>query len=250
MKFNNESVIITGAGSGIGKATAIEFGNEGAKVVVSDINVEAGNKTVEQINKNGGTAIFIKADVASDKEVESLIDGCVKNFGSLDHIINNAGIGNGFNFFADITNEHYERLVAVNQTGLFYCMRAALKVMRTQEKGSIINLSSAAGLGAAPTMAVYAATKHAVIGFTKTAAKEYGKYNIRVNAICPTVIETPMGEDYLQDNEKIKQIMIKSVPMRRFGKAEEVAKTICWLSSKDASYLNGVALPVDGGSIA
>jgi len=138
----------------------------------------------------------------------------------------------------------------VNQTGLFYCMRAALKVMRLNEKGSIVNISSAAGLGGAPKMSVYSATKHAVLGFTRSAAREYARYNIRVNAVCPTVIETQMGDDFLGDNDKIKDSMLRSVPMRRFGQPEEVAKTICWLSSNDASYLNGVALPIDGGSNA
>ena len=250
MKFKDESVIITGAASGIGKATALEFGRQGANVVVSDINEQAGVEISSQIQKEGGAAIFIKADVSNEKEVQQLVDKCIAAYGSLDHIINNAGIGYGFDFFSEITNDHYEKTVAVNQTGVFYCMRAALKVMRHQEKGSIINLSSAAGIGAAPMMAVYAATKHAVVGFTKTAAREYGKYNIRVNAICPTVIETPMGDQYLNENDQIRNRMLYSVPMRRFGKPEEVAKTICWLSSSEASYLNGVALPVDGGSNA
>lgn len=250
MKIKNESVIITGAGSGIGKATALEFGKEGAKVVVSDVNIEEGNKTTDSINKNGGTAIFVKANVADDKEVQALIEMCIEHYGSLDHMVNNAGIGLGFNSLEDISNQHYEKIIAVNQTGLFYCMRAALKVMRLKEKGSIVNVSSAAGLGGAPKMSVYAASKHAVLGLTRSASIEYARYNIRVNAVCPTVIETPMGDDFLGNNEKIKQRMLYTVPMRRFGQPEEVAKTICWLSSSEASYLNGVALPIDGGSNA
>ena len=129
-------------------------------------------------------------------------------------------------------------------------MKAALSVMKGQKSGNIVNTASAAGIGAAPRMGAYAASKHAVVGMTKTAAHEFGKFGIRVNAICPTVIETPMGDSYLADNEEMRKIMLKSVPMRRFGQPEEVARTICWLCSEDASYLNGLALPVDGGSNA
>jgi len=129
-------------------------------------------------------------------------------------------------------------------------MRAALKVMQANKKGSIVNVASAAGIRSAPRMGAYAASKHAVVGMTKTAAVEYGKYNIRINAVCPTVIETPMGSDYIDNNKELEQIMLRSVPMRRFGAAQEVAKTICWLSSTQASYLNGITVPVDGGSNA
>ena len=122
--------------------------------------------------------------------------------------------------------------------------------MKGQKSGNIVNTASAAGIRSAPRMGAYAASKHAVVGMTKTAASEYGKYGIRINAICPTVIETPMGDSYMSVNEDLRQMMLKSVPMRRFGQAEEVARTICWLCSEDASYLNGVALPIDGGSNA
>lgn len=250
MSFNKQTVIITGGSSGIGRATAIEFAQRGANVVVSDINESGGQETRDLIKNSGGNAIFVKTNVANSSDVQNLIQQCLDHYGSLDHMINNAGIGLGLQFFDQITDDHWEKTIAVNQTGVFYCMRAALKVMKAQRNGNIINTASAAGIRSAPRMGAYAASKHAVVGMTKTAAHEYGKYGIRVNAICPTVIETPMGESYLSDNKELMDLMRHSVPMKRFGQAEEVARTICWLCSKDASYLNGVALPIDGGSNA
>ena len=250
MQFKNQSVIITGGSSGIGRATALEFAKRGANVVVSDINESGGKETTELIKASGGNAIFVKTDVADWEDVKSLVKTCIETYGQLNHMINNAGIGQGLYFFDQITNEHWAKTIAVNQTGVFYCMKAALKVMKGQKSGNIVNTASAAGIGAAPRMGAYAASKHAVVGMTKTAAHEFGKFGIRINAICPTVIETPMGDSYLSDNEDIMKVMLKSVPMRRFGKPEEVARTICWLCGEDASYLNGVALPVDGGSNA
>lgn len=250
MQFKNQTAIVTGGSSGIGRATALEFAKRGANVVVSDVNEKDGKATAQFINANGGNAIFVKTNVANSAEVQSLIEACLEKYGQLDHMINNAGIGQGLHYFDQISDEHWAKTIAVNQTGVFYCMRAALKVMKSQKKGSIVNTASAAGIGAAPRMGAYAASKHAVVGMTKTAAHEFGKYGIRVNAICPTVIETPMGDSYLSSNEDLMELMRQSVPMKRFGKAEEVARTICWLCGEDASYLNGVALPVDGGSKA
>ena len=250
MQFKNESVIITGASSGIGRATALEFAQRGAKLVLSDVNVEQGQATVQLITDRGGEAIFIKTDVTSDQEVQQLIEHCLKTYGSLDHMINNAGIARDLCYFDQITNEHWDKIIAVNQTGVFYCMRAALKVMTTQRKGSIVNTASAAGIRAAARMAAYSASKHAVVGMTRTAALEYGKYNIRINAVCPTVINTPMGKGYISGNKELEEVLLRAVPLRRFGAPEEVAKTICWLCSDDASYLNGVALPIDGGTTA
>lgn len=247
MKFNNQTAIITGAGSGIGRATAIEFAQKGANVVLSDINEEGGYETLSLVKNYEGQAIFIKTDISNNREVQDLIKQSIVEFGKIDHMINNAGIGLGFAFFDEIDDEHWNKMIAVNQTGVFYCMRAALKVMKAQKKGTILNVASAAGIAAAPRMGAYCASKYAVVGMTKTAAVEYGRFGIRVNAVCPTVIETPMGTGYLGGHPEIENQMRQMVPMKRFGKAEEVAKTICWLCSEEASYLNGVALPVDGG---
>ena len=247
MNFKDQVAIITGASAGIGKATAEEFADQGAILILADQNEEAGNRLVEKLISQGTTAHFHPVDVANLASVEALFDFCMKKYNRLDHLINNAGIANDLCFFESISDEVWHKVIAVNQTGVFYGMRAALKIMREQGNGSIINTASAAGIGAAPRMGAYAASKHAVVGMTKTAAHEYGKFNIRINAVCPSVIDTEMGTGGLADDPKVFKMMEMAVPMKRFGKASEVAKTICWLSSKEASYLNGVALPIDGG---
>lgn len=247
MNLNQKIAIVTGASSGIGEATAVELANRGATVIVSDINIQNGQSVVNTINKNGGKAIFIKANVANDREVNALIDEVLVQFGRLDIMINNAGIAGNLSFFEHISDEDWNSIIAVNQTGVFYCMRAALKIMKAQKSGCIVNTSSVAGIGAAPRMGAYAASKHAVIGMTKTAAAEYAKYNVRVNAICPTIIKTPMGMGYMDEDIQVQQMVKSAIPMKRFGEADEVARTVCWLCSDDASFITGESVRVDGG---
>ena len=247
MNLNQKIAIVTGASSGIGEATAVELANRGATVIVSDINIENGQSVVNTINKNGGKAIFIKANVANDREVNALIDEVLVQFGRLDIMINNAGIAGNLSFFEHISDEDWNSIIAVNQTGVFYCMRAALKIMKAQKSGCIVNTSSVAGIGAAPRMGAYAASKHAVIGMTKTAAAEYAKYNVRVNAICPTIIKTPMGMGYMDEDIQVQQMVKSAIPMKRFGEAYEVARTVCWLCSDDASFITGESVRIDGG---
>lgn len=247
MNLNQKIAIVTGASSGIGEATAIELSKRNAIVVVSDINTKKGQKVVDKIIENGGNAIFIKVNVANDSEVNALVSQTLEQFGRLDIMVNNAGIAGNLSFFEHISDEDWNSIIAVNQTGVFYCMRAALKVMKAQKSGCIINTSSVAGIGAAPRMGAYAASKHAVIGMTKTAATEYAKYNIRINAICPTVIKTPMGMEYMNEDEGIVQMVKAAIPMKRFGEANEVARTVCWLCSDDASFITGESIRIDGG---
>ena len=247
MNLNQKIAIVTGASSGIGEATAVELANRGATVIVSDINIQNGQSVVNTINKNGGKAIFIKANVANDREVNALIDEVLVQFGRLDIMINNAGIAGNLSFFEHISDEDWNGIIAVNQTGVFYCMRAALKIMKAQKSGCIVNTSSVAGIGAAPRMGAYAASKHAVIGMTKTAAVEYAKYNVRVNAICPTIIKTPMGMGYMDEDIQVQQMVKAAIPMKRFGEAYEVARTVCWLCSDDASFITGESVRIDGG---
>ena len=245
--FKNQAIIVTGASSGIGRATAIHLAENGANVIVSDVNITGGKETVATIQKKGGNAIFIKTNVAEDSEVQHLINTCVEKYGSLDAIINNAGIGGPLTFFDQISDKDWHQIIAVNQTGVFYCMRAALKVMKAQKKGVIVNTASLAGTGSAARMGAYAASKHAVVGMTKSAAVEYAKYGIRINAICPTVIKTPMGNSYMSSDDTIAEIIRNNIPMKRFGEAEEVAKTIAWLCSEDSSYITGQTIHIDGG---
>ena len=247
MNLNQKIAIVTGASSGIGEAPAVELANRGATVIVSDINIQNGQSVLNTINKNGGKAIFIKANVANDREVNALIDEVLVQFGRLDIMINNAGIAGNLSFFEHISDEDWNSIIAVNQTGVFYCMRAALKIMKAQKSGCIVNTSSVAGIGAAPRMGAYAASKHAVIGMTKTAAAEYAKYNVRVNAICPTIIKTPMGMGYMDEDIQVQQMVKAAIPMKRFGEAYEVARTVCWLCSDDASFITGESVRIDGG---
>ncbi len=246
--MKNKVMIITGAGSGIGKATALLAASRGVKVVVSDVNQEGGKATVDEINQQGGSAAFIHCNVADKQEVKDLFAQTLGLYQRIDFLVNNAGVGGEFNPTHLYTDETYDQVIAVNQNGVFYCMKEALSILHQQEQGgAIVNISSVAGIGGAPRMSAYAASKHAVIGLTKTAAQEYGKYNIRVNAVCPTVIETPMTEGLLHGDPKLVEGTKYMIPMRRFGQPEEVARTIIWLCSDESSFVNGQELRVDGG---
>lgn len=248
MTFENKVAIITGSGSGIGRATALSFATKGAKVIVSDVNEAGAQETMAAIKAANGTASFVSCDVSQKAQVQHLFAETQRLYGQVDIVINNAGIGGILEFTHKYPDELYEKIIAVNQTGLFYCMKEALNIMLEQKQGgSIVNISSVAGIGAAPRMGPYAASKHAVIGMTRTAAHEYGKYNIRINAVCPTIIETPMGMEYAQDNMAVLEMIKQGIPLKRFGQAEEVANTILWLCSEESSFITGMELRVDGG---
>lgn len=246
MEFKEKVVIITGAGSGIGKVTAEHFGKEGATVVVSDINEENGNQVLAQVKALGGAGIFVKTNVAKFEEVEQLINQTVEQFGKIDFAVNNAGISN---LPTHKTGEHaledWDKIIAVNQTGVFYCMRQELQQMHKQGHGAIVNIASMAGLKALTNQSAYVASKHAVIGMTKTAAVEYAKLNIRVNALCPAFTFSNLfkPEYFGEKSEALK----RAVPMRRFAEPEEMASKILWLCSEQSSYITGLALAVDGG---
>ena len=242
--------LVTGAGSGIGRATALVFAREGAKVVVSDIVVEGGQETVQQIEAAGGEAIFVKADVSQAADVETLITQTVETYGRLDCAFNNAGIEGGMKLTIDCTKEEFDRTIAVNLTGVWLCMKYEIQQMLSQGGGAIVNTASAAGLVGFPGLPDYVASKHGVVGLTKTAALEYAKSGIRVNAVCPGVIQTPMVERGAQLSPGFDELALSMEPVGRFGQPAEVGEAVVWLCSDAASFVTGIPMQVDGGLVA
>ena len=248
--FINKTIVITGAGAGIGRATALAFARKQGNVVVSDIAVAAGEETVDLIKKEGGEATFIEADVTSLPQIKNLMQQAVHIYGSLDVGINNAGIGGPFKRTAEYLDEDWEKVIAINQTGVFHCMREQLKIMLAQEKGAIVNVSSIAGLRGMENTCAYVASKHAVLGLTKTAGREYARQNIRINAVCPVFTKSALIDQIFDVNPAYEDILRKAIPMRRFGETEDIANAILWLSADAASFVTGLCLPIDGGLTA
>ena len=248
MDLSEKVFIVTGSGSGIGRACAVQLAAKGAKVVVSDVNDDGGAKTLVMIQEQGGEAIYIHADVSNQEAVKSLFQTTFNTYGRLDGLVNNAGIGGDLHFIHEYPEEVYFKIQKVNQDGVFFCSKAALKLFMNQGTGgTIVNVSSVAGLGAAPRMGPYAMSKHAVAGLTKAIASEYGKYNIRANAVCPTIIETPMADAFIKHGGEAVELIKHTIPMKRYGQASEVADVIVWLSCPASSYVNGETIRVDGG---
>jgi NAD(P)-dependent dehydrogenase (short-subunit alcohol dehydrogenase family) len=248
-QFTDKVVLITGAATGIGAATAQAFADQGALVVLADINLEA-QSVAEQICVLGGEAVFHQCDVTQDDSVVKLIDFIITNFGRLDVAFNNAGIDIESSKLADAEESVFDKLIDVNVKGVWLCMKHEIKAMLLCGGGAIVNTASVAGLGAAPKMGIYSASKHAVIGLTKSAAVEYAKKGIRVNAVCPAVIDTPMYRRAIESDPKKALAIAAMHPVGRVGRAEEIAAAVLYLSSEQASFTTGVALPVDGGSTA
>ncbi|MFP2994900.1 3-oxoacyl-ACP reductase family protein [Spongiivirga sp. MCCC 1A20706] len=249
MEVKDKVVIVTGSGSGIGAATARHFANHGAQVIVSDYSLEKSNTVADEIAEAGGKAISIKANVAKFDEVESLVNQTVDAFGQLDVIVNNAGIGpKNLARVGDSSLEDWDRVIAVNQTGVFYGMKAALQQMMKQGHGNIVNVASLAGLKASPNNISYSASKFAVVGMTKSAAMEYATKNIRVNAVCPGYTESSLL-NYLRSAREDMDTILKSViPMNRYGKPEEIADAIVWLASDNTKFITGQTITLDGGT--
>jgi len=252
MRYKDKTVLITGSGSGIGKAAALAFAKEGANLIVSDINDENGLNTVSEITNNKGMATFFKADVSNYEMVTDLMNFIVEKFGRLDVAINNAGVGGDFAKITDLTVESWDKTMSVNSTGVFYCIKNQIPVMLKQGGGVILNTSSIAGIRGLPNATAYSASKHAVIGITKTVAMEYAKNNIRVNAICPVFTVTPMFDPEAMDKLKsgISEKLKANVPMKRFANVMEQVSTMLWLCSDEASFITGQAISVDGGLTA
>ena len=250
--LDGKSALITGGGGGIGRATALAFAREGARVAVADVAEEAARETVALVNAAGGQAISLSGDVSRDADVRAMIDAVVGTYGRLDCAFNNAGIA-GWHVdailkkTAEWSEEAFDRMIAVNLKGVWLCMRHELPQMQAQGSGAIVNTGSIAGLVGLPNSSAYVAAKHGVIGLTKTAALEYAEANIRVNAVCPGYIKTPMTEPSMQLRGAA---ILAQTPLKRMGNPEEIAEMVVWLCSDRASYVSGAAYNVDGGWMA
>jgi NAD(P)-dependent dehydrogenase (short-subunit alcohol dehydrogenase family) len=245
--FENKVALITGAGSGMGLVTAQAFAAEGAAVVLADMNEPAARAGAESLVAAGHKAIPVRCNVADEVQVKSLIDQTVSAFGRLDAAFNNAGIQSPAVETADATGEEFERVNAINLRGIWNCMKYELLQMRKQGSGSIVNNSSIGGLIGLPGRAIYHASKHGVIGLTKSAALEYASRGIRINAVCPGTIDTPMVAEMLAKEPDAMKEILRDQPIGRLGKSEEVASAVLWLCSPGASFVIGHALAVDGG---
>lgn len=251
-RFDNKIAIVTGGNSGIGKAASIQFAREGAKVVVSARRESEGTAVVDEIKSAGGEAVFVKCDVANAAEVENLVAQCVEIYGGLDFAFNNAGmVGGNFALIENYSDADWQRVMEVNVNGVFYCMKYQIPEMLKRGGGAIVNMASVSGLkGSRGGAASYAASKHAVIGLTKSAALENAQRNIRVNSVCPAVIDTPMAQENLFTSDEMIQRLKDAHPVGRFGQPDEVATAVLWLCSEEASFVTGHQLLIDGGLMA
>src|SRR3974377_1033479 len=248
ISFENKVALVTGAGSGIGLATAPAFAQSGAAVVLADWNEKSVRAAVDELVAQGHKALAVACDVADDVQVEAMVKQVVATFGRLDAAFNNAGVQNLLAETADTTREDYDRVMGINLRGVWSCMKFELEQMRKQKSGAIVNCSSMGGLVGGAERGIYHASKHGVLGFTKSAALEYAARGIRVNAVCPGLIWTPMADQMVAagQGEALKG-MEKSVPLGRVGRPEEIADTVLWLASDAASYVTGESILLDGG---
>jgi len=250
-RLENKVAVITGAGSGMGRASAILFAREGATVLVADVNERGGEETVERIVAEGGRAAFLRTDVASSEDVHAMVHAAVDRFGALDILFNNAGIAGESGRLADQSEGNWQRVIGINLTGVYLGMRHAIPVMLERGGGSIISTASVAGMVGWAGAAAYSAAKAGVINLTRTAAIEYARWNIRVNCICPGVIHTPLLESiHGGDIEPARDHLLRLQPMRRLGEPEDIARMALFLASDDSTFVTGAAMMVDGGYTA
>jgi NAD(P)-dependent dehydrogenase (short-subunit alcohol dehydrogenase family) len=247
--FEPKVVLVTGAASGIGKATARAFATEGHTTILADLDERLGQEAVSKISSESGVdCMFVRCDVADEQDVRILFQKIADKYGRLDAAFNNSGIEGAQASTADSTAENFDRVIAVNLRGVWLCMREEIRQMQRQDSGgSIVNCSSVAGLIGLPNIPAYVASKHGVIGLTRSAALEVARQNIRVNAVCPGAIETPMLERYMAGVEGGRERMLQTEPIGRIGNPDEIASAVLWLCSKGASFTTGQALAVDGG---
>ncbi|MBB1521414.1 SDR family oxidoreductase [Aquipseudomonas guryensis] len=250
MTFSGKVALVTGGAAGIGRATALAFAGEGLQVVVSDVDVAGGEGTVQLIREAGGDALFVRCDVTREAEVKVLMERTLAAYGRLDYAFNNAGIEIEKGKLAEGSEAEFDAIMGVNVKGVWLCMKHQIPLLLAQGGGAIVNTASVAGLGAAPKMSIYAASKHAVIGLTKSAAVEYAKKKVRVNAVCPAVIDTDMFRRAAETDPKKAEFVAAMHPVGRIGRVEEVATAVLYLCCDGAGFTTGHSLTVDGGATA
>ncbi|CAM5223142.1 NAD(P)-dependent dehydrogenase (Short-subunit alcohol dehydrogenase family) OS=Ureibacillus acetophenoni OX=614649 GN=SAMN05877842_11397 PE=3 SV=1 [Ureibacillus acetophenoni] len=243
----NKVAIITGGGSGLGQATAVRLAKESVDIVVVDVNEKGGNETVEMVKALGVESIFIKADVSKHEEVKNYVDQTVERFGKIDYFFNNAGISGSGAYFLDSSIDEINQIVGINLLGALYGVRYVAEVMLKNGGGSIVNTASSAGVIGQDSVVTYSATKHGIVGITKSMVAEYGKDGLRVNAIAPGPTETPMVKAFYEANPEMKANATSGIPQKRLGTPEEVAELVTFLLSSKAEYINGETIRIDGG---
>ena len=239
--------IITGAGSGLGQATAVRLAKEGVNIVVVDVNETGGNETVEMVKQLGVDAFFIRTDVSKVEDVKHYVDATVEKYGTIDYFFNNAGISGSGEYFLNTTPEDIQQIVGINLLGALYGVRFVAEVMLKNGGGSIVNTASSAGVIGQDSVVTYSATKHGIVGLTKSMVAEYAKDGLRVNAIAPGPTETPMVKAFYEANPEMKANATNGIPQKRLGTPEEVAELVTFLLTSKAQYINGEVISIDGG---
>ena len=245
--FKDQVALVTGAASGMGLATARAFANAGAAVTLADVSEDALQKAVDEIKSAGGNAIGVRCDVSDESQVAAMMERTIATFGRLDAAFNNAGVQAPASDVADQPAEAFDRVNAINLRGVWACVKHELLQMRKQGSGAIVNCSSIGGLTGRAQLAAYHASKHGVIGLTRSVALEYAERGIRVNAVCPGTIDTPMVSDMLDRGMLVMDDLLRDLPMKRLGRGEEIAAAVLWLCSTGSTFVTGQALAVDGG---
>jgi NAD(P)-dependent dehydrogenase (short-subunit alcohol dehydrogenase family) len=248
--FTGKVAFVTGAANGIGRATALAFAREGASVVAADVSEHGNQETGRMIDELGGRAFVVRCDVSRAEDVKAALDGGLNEFGRVDFAFNNAGVEQPISAAADITKEEWDRITRINLRGVFLCMKYEIALMLRQGGGVIVNTSSGAGIKGFKGQAAYAAAKHGVIGLTKSAALDYAQENIRINAVCPGIIATPMMQRFTEGTHEGEQRVIAQEPVGRMGTPDEIAAAVIWLCSDTAAFVIGHAMVIDGGQTA